>query len=246
MRKGTLRQILLITDGCSNHGEDPVAIAALAKEKGITVNVIGILSRNEAYGEHGLKEVEDIAMSGGGISQIVYANQLAQTVKMVTQKAMTQTIHGMINKELTHILGEGQQMEDLPPEKRGQVMEVVDEFGEMVDLEVLILVDISASMDDKLPTVQESLIDLSISLNSRTGNNLFAIYAFPGKRQPIDRLIDWDPQLDSLVKTFKKISTGGITPTGPALREALELFSEKRSKQELLGGDDEYIEESGS
>ncbi|GAB6891507.1 hypothetical protein JCM14450A_25130 [Geobacillus stearothermophilus] len=43
MRKGTLRQILLITDGCSNHGEDPAAMAALAREQGITVNVIGVL-----------------------------------------------------------------------------------------------------------------------------------------------------------------------------------------------------------
>ncbi|WP_349409078.1 hypothetical protein [Pseudalkalibacillus sp. SCS-8] len=246
MSKGTLRQILLITDGCSNHGEDPVAIAALAREKGVAINVIGILSKNEAYGEHGLKEVEDIAMSGGGVSQIVYANQLAQTVKMVTQKAMTQTIHGLINKELTHILGEDRQMEDLPPDKRGEVMEVVDEIGETVDLEVMILVDISASMDDKLPTVQESLIDLSISLNSRSGCNRFAIYAFPGKRHSIERLLDWTPQLDTLGKTFKKITTGGITPTGPALREVLELFPESSSRRKFLGDSDEYIEESGS
>lgn len=246
MSKGTLRQILLITDGCSNHGEDPVAIAALAREKGIAINVIGILSQNEAYGEHGLKEVEEIAMSGGGVSQIVYANQLAQTVKMVTQKAMTQTIHGMINMELTHILGDDKQMEDLPPEKRGQVMEVVDEIGETVNLEVLILVDASASMDDKLPTVQESLIDLSISLNSRSGHNQFSIYTFPGKKQSIDRLMDWTPQLDTLGKLFKKISVGGITPTGPALKEALELFPERRSKRKFLGDSDEYVEESGS
>jgi Ca-activated chloride channel family protein len=246
MSKGTLRQILLITDGCSNHGEDPVAIAALAREKGVAINVIGILSQNEAYGEHGLKEVEEIAMSGGGVSQIVYANQLAQTVKMVTQKAMTQTIHGMINMELTHILGDDKHMEDLPPEKRGQVMEVVDEIGETVNLEVLILVDASASMDDKLPTVQESLIDLSISLNSRSGHNQFSIYTFPGKKQSIDRLLDWTPQLDTLGKLFKKISVGGITPTGPALKEALELFPERRSKRKFLGDSDEYVEESGS
>lgn len=246
MSKGTLRQILLITDGCSNQGEDPVAIAALAREKGIAINVIGILSKNEAYGEHGLKEVEEIAMSGGGVSQIVYANQLAHTVKMVTQKAMTQTIHGMINKELTHILGDDQQMEDLPPDKRGQVMEVVDEIGETVNLEVLILVDISASMDDKLPTVQESLIDLSISLNSRGGQNVFSIFAFPGKKQSVEKLLDWTPQLDTLGKLFKKITTGGITPTGPALQEALEQFSERGSKRKFLGEEDEYFEESGS
>ena len=31
MKTGTLRQILLITDGCSNHGEDPASVAALSK-----------------------------------------------------------------------------------------------------------------------------------------------------------------------------------------------------------------------
>ena len=34
MKTGTLKQILLITDGCSNQGEDPIAMAALAKELG--------------------------------------------------------------------------------------------------------------------------------------------------------------------------------------------------------------------
>ena len=46
-------------------------------------------------------------------------------------------------------------------------MEVVDELGETVHLQVLVLVDTSASMAPKLPTVKEALIDLSISLNSR-------------------------------------------------------------------------------
>ncbi len=32
MNPGRIRQILLITDGCSNAGEDPIAMAALAKE----------------------------------------------------------------------------------------------------------------------------------------------------------------------------------------------------------------------
>ena len=44
-------------------------------------------------------------MSGGGISQIVYAKQLSQTVQMVTRQAMTQTIQGVINQDLQHILG---------------------------------------------------------------------------------------------------------------------------------------------
>jgi Ca-activated chloride channel family protein len=242
MEKGTLRQILLITDGCSNEGEDPVAMAALSKEQGINVNVIGVVE-DDTIGERGLKEIENIALSGGGISQVVYAKQLSQTVQMVTRKAMTQTIQGVVNSELQQILGKEEDMEDLPPEKRGEVMEVVDELGETIDLEVLIMVDTSASMKAKLPTVQEALIDLSISLNARIGANLFSLYTFPGKKKDIEKVLDWNPQIDSISKIFPKLSSGGITPTGPAIQHALTCF--KRSKRSLLSRDESFIEESG-
>ncbi|MDA6141634.1 hypothetical protein OSK03_28095, partial [Escherichia coli] len=78
-----------------------------------------------------------------------------------------QTLQGVVNKELQQILGaSASKMEDLPPGKRGEIMEVVDELGETVDLEILILVDMSGSMKSKLPTVKEALLDLSLSLNA--------------------------------------------------------------------------------
>lgn len=244
MKKGTLRQILLITDGCSNQGEDPVAMAALAREYGMTVNVIGVLDENERT-NGGLKEIENIALSGGGIHQLVYARQLSQTVQMVTRKAMTQTIQGFIHKELQTILGNDKEIEDLPPEKRGQVVEVVDELGETMDLEVLILIDTSASMQHKLPTVEDALLDLSISLHSRIGQNEYSLYAFPGKRKQVEQLMDWTPQMKDIHKIFPKLSSGGVTPTGPALKEAIDAYQKKRSKRGMLE-DDRYIEESGS
>lgn len=245
MKKGTLKQILLITDGCSNTGEDPIAMAALAKEQGITVNVIGVM-QNDHLGDQGRQEIDGIAMSGGGISQIVYTQQLSQTVQMVTRKAMTQTLQGVVNSELKQILGNSSSMEDLPPEKRGEVMEVVDELGETVDLEVLILVDTSASMNDKLPTVKDALFDLSISLNSRIGQNRFSIFAFPGKRNDVEKILDWTPRLDSISSVFPKLTTGGVTPTGPAISAAIQYFgkSKTRSLRSLISRD-EYIEESG-
>ncbi|WLR50917.1 VWA domain-containing protein [Bacillus tianshenii] len=244
MKKGTLKQILLITDGCSNQGEDPVAIAALAKEQGITVNVIGVM-QDDDVSEQGKREIEDIASSGGGISQVVYAQMLSQTVQMVTRKAMTQTLQGVVNNELKQILGKQTSMEDLPPEKRGEVMEVVDELGETINLEVLILVDTSASMRDKLPTVKEALLDLSISLNARMGENLFSVFTFPGKRQEVDKLLDWTPRMESISSIFPKLSSGGITPTGPALQTAMSHFKKKRSLRSLISRDDEYFEEAG-
>ncbi len=240
--KGTLKQILLITDGHSNQGEDPIAIAAIGKEQGITLNVIGIVD-GDSLNEQGIKEVEAIALAGGGVSQIVYAKQLAKTVQMVTRKAMTQTLHGVVNKELQDILGGGQELEDLPPEKRGQVMEVVDDLGETISLEVLILVDTSASMREKLPMVQEALTDLSISLTSRLGENRFALYSFPGKRREVDRLLEWTPRLDSLTSVFQKLSPGGTTPTGPAIQAAVRIFTQKGSKRSLLNHEEQLLDE---
>ncbi|KMK74502.1 VWA domain-containing protein [Alkalihalobacillus pseudalcaliphilus] len=238
MSEGTLRQILLITDGHSNEGEDPVAVAALAHEQSIIVNVIGIVDENHLH-EQGMQEIENISSAGGGVSQIVYAKQLAKTVQMVTRKAMTQTIHGVINKELSQILGKSQELEDLPPDKRGEVMEVVDDYSEKVKLEVLILVDTSASMRDKLPMVQEALTDLSVSLTSRIGENQFALYSFPGKRKAVERLMDWTPRLGALTGIFHKLSSGGVTPTGPALKEVMNYFKRGRTRRSLMESDRE-------
>ena len=244
MNTGTLKQILLITDGCSNQGTDPAAMAAFAREQGITVNVIGVME-NDVIDDQGLREIEAIAAAGGGVSQVVYAQALSQTVQMVTRKAMTTTLQGVINNELKQILGRSASIEELPPDKRGEVIEVVDELSETSTLEVLVLVDTSASMKHKLPTVKESLIDLSISLNARIGNNKFSVFIFPGKKNDVEKLLDWTPKLDSLSKVFSKLSPRGITPTGPALSEAIRYFGKKRSLRSLLSNDDEqYYEET--
>lgn len=245
MEKGTLKQILLLTDGCSNQGEDPAAAAALAYHQGITVNVIGILDHGESEESNGLHEVEDIALSGGGVSQIVYSEALPATVQMVTKQAMNQTLQGFVNKELEQILGKNQTLEDIEPDKRGEIVEVVEELGETTDLEVLILLDTSASMHHKLQMVKESLIDLSISLNARIGKNSFAIYSFPGRRKDIQKVLDWTPKLDSISSVFPKITSGGITPTGPAIREAMYQFGKKSLLRSFRHGNKSDIEEAG-
>ncbi|CAG9610097.1 VWA domain-containing protein [Pseudoneobacillus rhizosphaerae] len=244
MNTGKIKQILLITDGCSNSGEDPIAMAALAKEQDITVNVIGVVDQ-DTIDEQGKREIEGIALSGGGVSQIVYATQLAHTVQMVTRKAMNQTLYGVVNRQLQQILGSSKSVEDLPPDKRGEVMEVVDDLSETVELEVLILVDSSASMKHKLPTVKDALLDLSLSLNARSGENKYSVLVFPGKQNDVEKLLDWTPKLEALTSIFPKLTTGGLTPTGPAIREALSSFKKKRSLRSLLGRDDEsFFEES--
>ncbi|WP_276207805.1 VWA domain-containing protein [Virgibacillus sp. YIM 98842] len=243
LKKGTLKQILLITDGCSNKGEDPSATAGLAYEQGITVNVIGILEDDASQQPDGLQEVEDIALSGGGVSQLVYKKALSQTVQMVTKQAMTQTLQGFVNKELKQILGPEKSLEEMEPEKRGEIMEVVEDMGETCDLEVLVLIDTSASMTDKLPTVKEALIDLSISLNARIGRNRFSIFRFPGKQQDMEKVFDWSPRLDDISTIFPGLTSGGITPTGPAIREAIYQFGRKSLMRSLRHENERGMEE---
>ncbi len=242
MNEGTIRQILLITDGCSNVGENPAAIAALAREQGVAVNVIGVVE-NDSIGSQGIAEIEAIAQAGGGFSRIVYTKELSKTVQMVTRQAMTQTIYGVVNRELTSLFGEEKEIDDLPPEKRGEVIEVVDDLGETLQLEICIVVDTSASMKHKLATVKESLLDLSISMQARTGDNSFALLTFPGKRKETDKLINWTPKINELTTIFNKLTPGGVTPTGSALRDAIAAFSSRKQRRRWMR-DDSFNEES--
>ena len=95
----------------------------------------------------------------GGSESNCICRTVSQTVQMVTRKAMTQTLQGVVNKELNKSWDTPQTMEDSLLKNEGEVMEVVDELGETVELEVLILVDTSASMKHKFPTVKEALLD---------------------------------------------------------------------------------------
>ena len=70
-----MRQIILVTDGCSNEGMSPVVAAAHALAEGIVVNVIGVMDNGE-LGQKGMVEISDIAKAGGGISRIVRSQLL--------------------------------------------------------------------------------------------------------------------------------------------------------------------------
>ena len=50
-------------------------------------------------------------------------------------------------------------------------------------------------MKQKLPTVKDALLDLSLSLNARRGENRFSVFVFPGKKKEVEKLLDWTPRL---------------------------------------------------
>ncbi|KIL39432.1 hypothetical protein SD70_20240 [Gordoniibacillus kamchatkensis] len=214
-----MKQIILITDGCSNVGVSPVIAAAHAKAEGITVNVIGVIDQGE-LGLLGAEEIGEIAGAGGGMSRIVKQTELTQTIQMMTRKTVTQTIQQAVNKELQHILGDGGgDLERLPPDKRAQIVHVIDELSETTKLQVALLVDTSASMKPKLAAVREAIRDLLLSLKSRAGSSRLAVFHYPGSipGEEVEMDSGWTTELAHIPKMFYKINMKGTTPTGPAL-----------------------------
>lgn len=224
-----MKQILLITDGCSNKGSDPVEIARIAKTQGIAVNVIGVVDGGD-LNSAGRIEVQEIAEAGGGMSRIVEAKQLAMTMQMVTKHTVQMTIQQVVNKELKQMLGTDS--EGLPPEKRGDVAEMVERMSDEAALQLALVIDTSASMFDKLPTVREAIRDLQIGLEVRKGLHKVAILTFPGSRVEDVRVVSGFEATPDLRALSNDLQANGSTPTGPALQAAMGLFAGR--KQSVL------------
>ncbi|MCS7463191.1 VWA domain-containing protein [Paenibacillus doosanensis] len=231
-----MNQIILITDGCSNVGVSPVIAAAHAKSEGIVVNVIGLIDSSE-IGEHGIAEINEIAEAGGGMSRIVNTTELSQTVQMMTRKTVVQTIQQVVGKELQHILGDSK-IESLPPEQRSQVVRVMDDLSETAALRVALLIDASASMKPKMQAVKESIYDLQLSIQARTGDSEMAVFHFPASvsgDEAVEMDLSWTRDLANLNRLFYKLNMKGTTPTGPALLKVIQ-FMAGVSEEESSGG----------
>lgn len=220
-----MKQILLITDGCSNVGISPIVAAANAYAEGITVNVAGVVDQG-TIGELGAAEIAQIARAGGGLSRIVHASKLSQTIQMMTRKTVMQTIHQAVNHELRHILhNDSNELEDLPPQQRAQVVQAMDELVETSDLQVALLIDASASMKPKLQAVEEAIRDLMLSLQARKGKSEIAVFHFPGRTSDETVLdLSWTQNLSGVKSIFQRLQMRGATPTGPAIFKVLEFY----------------------
>lgn len=219
-----MKQILLITDGCSNMGMSPITAASFAQEAGITVNVAGVIDYG-TIGELGSVEIANIAAAGGGISRIVGTRQLSQTIQMMTRKTVVQTIQQAVNRELKQILGHTS-LEEIPPHQRSQVVEVVDELTETTALEIALMIDASASMKPKLAAVEEAIRDLMLNLQAREGSSRLAVFHFPGTHSGEEVVldIDWTKDSGCLKSIFQRLPMRGATPTGPAMMKVIDFF----------------------
>ncbi|WP_209978403.1 vWA domain-containing protein [Paenibacillus eucommiae] len=232
-----MKQVLLITDGCSNVGLSPVIAAAEAKTEGIIVNVIGVIDQGE-LGLLGTEEIREIAEAGGGMSRIVNSQQLSHTVQMMTRKTVAHTIQQAVGQELQQILGHSQ-LEQLPPTQRAEVVRVIDQMSETTTLRVALLIDTSASMKPKLAAVKEAISDLLLSLRARSGKSELAAFHFPGSINGEEELVmdlDWTNELANLDKMFYKINMKGTTPTGPALLRTVRFVAGEPFSQNVKDG----------
>ncbi|NBI30823.1 vWA domain-containing protein [Chengkuizengella marina] len=230
-----VQQIIVITDGCSNVGLDPVTAAAQAREENIIVNVIGVVDEGD-FGLRGTREIEEMAKAGGGLSKIVHSKQLSQTVQMMTRKTVVHTIQQVVNEELQHIIGSTTSLEDLHPNQREKVVDVIEDLEENMLLRVVLLVDASASMKPKINAVEDAVHDLMLSLQAREGKSEVSLFHFPGsknKNEPAEMDLDWSTEYAIMKRLFYKINMRGATPTGPALLKVIEYMVHKHSDDEI-------------
>lgn len=223
-----MKQIILITDGCSNIGINPVTAAAHALAEDIVVNVVGVIDQGE-IGVRGRSEINEIAQAGGGMSRIVTSAKLAQTVQMMTRQTVVQTIHNVVRQQLQELTGQSE-LETLSPQQRGQVVQLMDDLSETSALQIALLIDTSASMKPKLAAVEAAIQDLMLSLQARQGESEIAVFHFPGSRAGVDVELrtNWTSDLIQMQQLFRTISMGGTTPTGPALMKVIRFFVEGR------------------
>ncbi|MDI3534387.1 MAG: Ca-activated chloride channel [Thermosediminibacterales bacterium] len=217
-----VKQIVLVTDGHSNTGGDPCAAAANAEKNGVIVNAIGIASPNSK----GIEEVEQIALAGGGCHQIVELEELASSMIMLTQSSIQGTIEGIVNKQLRQIMGKD--IENIPPNDRCQIIDLIDRLQDEVNLKVVILIDTSGSMADKLLVAKESILSLFKSLETRKGKNLIAVMGFPGRNGRTSYTISgFTDDLESLKQNLEGLRAEGATPTALAIRDSLNFISDE-------------------
>lgn len=215
-----LRQLLLITDGCSNAGKDPVVVAQVGRDRGYVTSVIGILD-DGALGENGRREAQNIAAAGGGMCRIVHAADLSHTMQMVTRQTMQIALHEVINAELRQIVGG--ESDALPPDTRTKVAHFVDTLTEEAPLDLALVVDVSASMADKMAAVREAVRDLEVGLTARAGTHRLVVVTYPGRGGEPAFVHEGVP--DRLAETIGAIRAAGNTPTGSALEEAMRALS---------------------
>ncbi|WP_207707323.1 vWA domain-containing protein [Crassaminicella thermophila] len=230
MKEIEIRQIIVVTDGKSNIGGNPITAASEAYKQNIIVSAIGIMDE-KASDDDSLFEVEKIAKVGGGVWENTMIKNLGYTMHVVTQKTMNKTIETVVGKQLKEIMGA--ELDDIPPKKRSKVIDYMDQLSEEVSIKCCIAMDCSKSMKNKMSTAKQSIIELMHSLQGRRGKSQVAVIAYPGKNGEFTALIsDFTEDIQRLKDKIFGLKAGGTTPTAAAINRAVALINGE-NEQEL-------------
>ncbi|RKD33885.1 VWA domain-containing protein [Thermohalobacter berrensis] len=222
------KQIILVTDGESNVGYSPVEVAQNANQKGVNVNTIGIVTGNKK--EKPLAEIQEIAIAGGGLWELTNIKDFAKTIETVTKKSVYKTIEETVNKELKNLLGT--ELNDMHPTSRKTIIDIIDKLGDEIGIKTCIVIDCSGSMSNKINIAKKSIINLLRVLKERKGKTEIAVIGYPDGDYNLYRILcDFTEDIVELEKGIQKITTGGTTPTGPALQAAVDLLLGNEEKE---------------
>lgn len=236
---GEIRQIIVITDGKSNIGINPIEAARQANKAGIVVSTIGIINQDSDGDEKEIEELEGIAKAGGGLCEYTHLENLGMTVQVMTQKTAQRTIEQIVSRQLKSIVGVD--MNNLEPKSRFKIVDFIENFGDSINLRCAIVLDTSGSMRNKLETAKKSLTELLRNLKSRRGNSMIAVIKYPGLCNDNASIIcSFTDSVEFLQDRMGLLKAGGGTPTGLAIEKACELIA--KSKDNAFDNSSAYIE----
>ncbi len=222
-RDVTIKQIILVTDGQSNVGENPVEAAAKAYRNGIIVNTIGVVDQKMSN-DDALDEIVHIAKAGGGNYEYSYIHDLFQTMQSLTYKTVNQTLKDVVSKQLKEMIGED--INSMEPESRSKILNYIDGFSEDVGVQSCILLDSSASMANKIHLARHSILELIHSFKGRNGKTDLAIIAFPGENLHTCKVLhSFNDSREGLERSLYEVNPKGGTPTALAIEEAIKLIN---------------------
>lgn len=223
------KQIILVTDGESNEGVDPVLVARGSGAKNITINTIGITERET---EESMTEIKEIADASGGVWEHTNIQNLDTTMSMVSMKSVYNTLEETVNKELKSIMGS--ELEEIHPSSRKKIIDLIDRLGDTSDIKCCVVIDCSASMKRKIDIAKSSALNFLRVMSSRGGNTEIAVIGYPYREKDYKVLCGFTNNIIELEKGLQQIKLGGRTPTGMALKGAINVLEEVAIEEEQI------------
>lgn len=219
-----IKQIIIVTDGCSNIGGNPALAASRARQQGITVNIIGIMDQKNQE-EKSFDEIVSIAEAGGGNHEYTYIDNLYQTIHSLSYKTVSNTIQEAVNQQLRELMS--QDLNEMPPSSRSKLLNYIDDYSDEIPICCCIIMDYSGSMARKIQSARHSIFDILDSLKNRKGTVYLSILAYPGDiLKDCKVLLDFDESKEDMKRRLYQLQARGGTPTAAAIEFAINHIEE--------------------